>query len=709
MAGVEVGIDGRDERMTTDESGRFALSVPIGTYSLVAALPGFGSTRVDAVRVVADEVTPLEVVLQINVRAAESVVVSPGVVSLSRGTPVSVQVMTREQIDDLPVIAGDYPRAARLLPGITGADFSAQSNIRGGRPDEVLVLLDGLELIEPYHLRDFEDALTIVASDIVERTDIHSGGFPAWFGDRMSGVLDMTTVYPEADQRTTLSLSTLESGVASSGTLFGGRGGWLASGRLSTADWATDLVDIEEDPRFGDVFGKLAYRIADDQGLQLHWLQSADDFRHGETSEEGIEQRTRTDYQTYSGWLRHDALIGNDLSLESIAAIGRVSRDRGLTGESALGGGSVLDRRDLDWSSLSHRGTHLMSSRALIRWGGEVRRLDASYDYSSGEALGPAVDFRDRFHGNQIGLYLSGQLDLADRLTLEIGGRYDENEIVDDSHLSPRLSLACAVGSSSILRLSWGHYFQSQRAYELQVEDGERAFFPDELTEMGVASLDHAFAGGLELRLEAYAKEISDPRPRYENLFDPVSRFPEIEPDRVRIAPSRSRGYGAEILLRQRGERLDWMAGYAYSKIEDRIESGWVPRSYDQPHSVLLNATYRPGDRWTLGGSWTFHTGWPRTPVSIGTGPSGAPALEVGPLYGERFDDYSRLDLKVSRSWSLGSGELTLFAEVFNVLETQNVRGYDYDLESGEGGPTLSRDAELWLGTVPILGVEWAF
>jgi hypothetical protein len=265
------------------------------------------------------------------------------------------------------------------------------------------------------------------------------------------------------------------------------------------------------------------------------------------------------------------------------------------------------------------------------------------------------------------------------------------------------------VGSNSILRLSWGHYFQSQRAYELQVEDGERTFSPDELTEMGVASIDHAFGGGLQLRLEAYAKEIADPRPRYENVFDPVSRFPEIEPDRVRIAPSRSRAYGAEILLRQRRPRLDWMAGYAYSRIEDRIEDGDVPRSYDQPHSVLLNATYNAGGRWAFGGSWTFHTGWPRTPVSVGSGPSVAPGLEIGPLYSERFDDYSRLDVKISRSWGLGTGELTLFAEVFNVLETQNLRGYDYNVEIDAGGPMLSRDAEYWLGTVPILGVEWMF
>jgi hypothetical protein len=192
-------------------------------------------------------------------------------------------------------------------------------------------------------------------------------------------------------------------------------------------------------------------------------------------------------------------------------------------------------------------------------------------------------------------------------------------------------------------------------------------------------------------------------------VFDPVSRFPEIESDRVRIAPSRSRGYGAEILLRQRGKRLDWMAGYAYSRIEDRIEDGWIPRSYDQPNSVLLNATYPPWKHWVLGVSWTLHTGWPRTPVSVVTDPSGQPELEIGPLYGARFDDYSRLDLKVSRSWRLGSDDLRLSAEVFNVLGTENVRGWDYGVEIGDDGPMLSRDTELWLGTVPVIGVEWAF
>jgi hypothetical protein len=205
-------------------------------------------------------------------------------------------------------------------------------------------------------------------------------------------------------------------------------------------------------------------------------------------------------------------------------------------------------------------------------------------------------------------------------------------------------------------------------------------------------------------------------RPRFENLFDPFELLPEFAPDRVRVAADRAGARGLDLSLAlDRGGPIAWWAAYSRSRAEDRIDGRSVPRSRDQPHAFQFGLNLRRGDVWSLGLAGVYHTGWPTTPVEAVTveEPGGVTAVEPvpGPRNGARFPAYHRLDARASRHFRLGKGRLTVFAEVTNLYDRDNVCCVeDLTFEpQADGSLRAEREDGLWLQRVPTLGVAWEF
>lgn len=746
LAGVTVLLVDSGVARVTDREGRFGFpELGPGTHSLQARKQGFVIEQLAAVVEPDGASPPLEIVLQPAPLAGEEIVVHAGRVSLLRDDPVAAFALSREEIAALPQLAGDAFRALSLLPGTAGDDISAQMNVRGGRRDEVRVLLDGQELYEAYHLRELDGALAVVPTAALGSLDLTTGAFGVAHGDRMGGVLEMATRDP-GQRRLRLALGIIDAQAEAAGARAGL--GWLVSARRGQTEHATELFGRDENPVYWDVLGRADLRPSDRQALGARLLATGDrlDFVEVDGSETTAQD---TEYGTTYLWLTHQAVLGDRLFVDSALSGSRGDRDRRVVEDDSEKKLELRDVRHLDVIGVLQSWNLQAGERHFVSAGVEARRYEADFDYASfREFDSPLVVLRSepregvfafdrRIEDEHVGAHALDRFQPREDLTLEAGARFDRHGLAGESAWSPRASLAWRAGEATVLRLGWGRYHQSQRAYELMVEDGDPTVYPLERAEHWVAGVERIFAAGRRaplqaLRAEAYRRRIADPRPRYENLFEPFSPFPEGELDRFRFAPERSRADGIELSLRGAlGARSTWWLNYGWARSEDRLGGAWVPRLVDQRHTLNVDLATRLG-HWDVNLAWRFHTGRPTTAIALvppatggdddderpdgsgddddgegeddGEGSAGPPPTPVlGPLDGERLPDYHRLDLRLSRRWRLRSGELTFYVDVQNLYDRANVAGLDVEVDEGE----LVIAPEPWPGFFASAGIAF--
>jgi outer membrane receptor protein involved in Fe transport len=722
---------------TTDVDGRFLLTtVPAGVHTLEASCDGFWSETVESVTVgagqaadVSFQLAPLPVALdEIQVTAS---------VSILREQPTAAVALDRKEISELPHFGDDLYRAITVLPGTSGGDFSARFAVRGGLHDETLVTLDDQELMEPFHLKDFQGIFSIIDPEAIGGVELTPGGFTAKYGDRMTGVLDMVTRSPKAT-RAGVGIS-LTTAWANAGGLFsGGKGSWMVSARRGYLDFILKAVADDDDdgappsPRYWDAFGKIAYAPNPNHSLSLTVLLADDDLLFEEFDDDETVDVV-SGYTSSYLWLNHQAVLGGSSFVNTAAYVGEITVDRDFL---VIDDGDderfeLLDIREDRYFGLRQEWQHHIGKRHYLRWGFDLRTYDVSYDYAIDAVIEDPIDdprfypgvrvdsFQSAYEGEQYSVFVTDRVRLGQKLTAEVGVRYDKQTLTEDDQVSPRVNLLYNLSSKSALRLGWGNFYQSQRPYELRVEFGETDFQTAQRAEQVVVGYETEIGDRYLLKVDAYARRVSDPHRRWETIFDPFHPVPEIATDLALLAPEEVNAHGVEFYFASRmGRKFDWWLSYVYSSIEDVLHGVDTPRFLNQPHAMTGSVIWRPGPKWSLAGVLHYHTGWPATSVSAWPvqEPNGDWRLsyDVGPFYQEFLDDYIRLDLRASRTSRVGRrGALTFFIDIQNITDNDNLRGIaiaDPDYYWSEAtGLVITFPEEYWFPIIPSFGVSYEF
>lgn len=651
----------------------------------------------------------------------ENVVVTASRYSLSADVPDVHTFLTQTELAAMPRFADDALKAVHRLPGAASNGLSGLAHMRGGEENETQVIFDGLALYEPFHLRLLQSPTSVLDERVLDGMDVYAGGFTAEYGDRMSAVIDARSVHPAEDAYYELGLSTFHANALASQRFDAGRGQWLAAVRASNLDLTADLIDFNlGEPRYFDGYGRLDYAFSDSTRGSLHVLAAND--RVQVTNSAGTET-AEARYNNLYLWANLEHEWSPQLSGRALVSYTDVSSERdGVVDEPDNRSGEFDDQRDYGVASLKLDAS-FAGDRWLHRFGAELRSLRAKYDYTGNVTFAEGYPFPDspaatvvrslspHPSGNHYAAYFTSRFRATDRLTAEIGLRWDEETYSPeaDNEFGPRANLVWNLTPATRLRASWGRYRQFQGIEELQVEDGIDEFQRAQQSDHAILGIEHDFNDGYALRIEAYRKDYGRLRTRYENLFDPLSLAPELSWDRVAIAPQSGRADGAELLLTRKGSGpwSGWFS-YTWSKVEDRTDGLDTPRSWDQTNSVQGGVTWADASwKVTLAGS--YHTGWPVTPVHVVQDVAGQ-AVAVGPLNASRYADFATVDLRASRDFTVKYGSLNVFAEVTNVLDRDNPCCVDYEFETDDtGNIVIDRAFRDWLPLVPSFGVLWKF
>jgi outer membrane receptor protein involved in Fe transport len=99
-------------------------------------------------------------------------------------------------VEELPGTHEDMARSLQQLPGSAAGDYSARTNVRGSRDDETVFRFDGVTLIDPFHLKNFQALFSAIDPAVTEAVDIYTGDFPIEFGGSIGAVADITPRQP---------------------------------------------------------------------------------------------------------------------------------------------------------------------------------------------------------------------------------------------------------------------------------------------------------------------------------------------------------------------------------------------------------------------------------------------------------------------------------------------------------------------------------
>ena len=734
LAGANIEIMDQPLGAATDVNGKFLIAkLPAGVYSLKASMMGYGSKQIENVIITDDASVRVHFELADTLLSLQSIIVTPGYFSLMEKHPISSEALMAEDIRGFPQIGEDIHRAVTRLPGVTGNDLSAKFNIRGGAYDEVLVMLDGMELYDAFHLKDLDGFFSIIDVDAIRSIDMMTGAFPVEYGNHQSGVFDMRTVNPTSEtSKTSLAISFLNARFLNQGASANGKWQWLFLARKGYLDLLLKLLNPDDkvEPVYYDLLSKIQCSINSRHLISANVLASNDNVILTETHD-GLQFHSR--YGNLYGWVNWRAQFQSKLSAQSVLYYGRVSQEGKVQQtpmQDAEFEGEVKANKKFDFYGFKQDWNFELSKNMLLKWGFDVKQFSAGYDFyfSKPITIGHLNDneiynYQTTINkadpdGRQFGLYFADRIRFFNPFTMEIGIRYDHASWTEDKTISPRINMMYDISTRTALRIGWGKFYQTQGIHQLNAFDGDINFYPAELSEHRVVGIEHAFKNGLNLRFEAYQKKLSHIRPRYQNFrgftLNPIGA---IHDDRIRVEPEWGESNGFELYLKhERGAKLSWWASYSYALVRDMINGRLTPRDFDQRHTIYLDVTYHPSPKWRLNVAWQYHTGWPYTESIfhiVNQWSDGYIDYEwlPGPLNAGRLPDYHRLDLRITRIFYTSNGRISTFFEIRNLYNRQNIREYKYEYVGYQNGQHVAKrtGVETLLPMLPSFGISWEF
>lgn len=620
--------------------------------------------------------------------------------------------LTAQELNTTPALGGDAVRVVNRLPGMSSVGVSASPLVRGGAEDETLIRIDGVELIEPFHLADFQSIFSTVDDRTIESINFYSGGFPARYGNRMSGVMEISTHGAPHTRASEVGLSTYTAIANTRGHSDDERLWWLGSVRRGDLDPLTDRIDSRTgSPKYWDAYGSIGHALSRATYVTIGGLLSRDDVEFNDG-----EETAHSDIDNKYVWLRldhdHSSTSRSSTVLSFVDAQRRKRLNSPDNDEDSAG---FLDyQRDTkrltlrsDWS--------IAAGVAIIETGASVELARSKYVAAGlvdrgdmGVLLGrpalEALDTRTTVDGPAYGVYAAIDLPLTDTISIQPGLRFDAQHYDPrgaTNHVSPRLGVLWQPTPFVTARLTAGRFYQPEAIHEMQVTDGIDRFQAPQRADHFIAGLDIDPTERLSLRAEAYYKDYGDPKMRFENAFNPFVILPELEPDRVAVTANSARVRGFDFEGRyELATNLSAVLRYGYLDAEDRINQQWVSRRWSQRSTVNAIIAWH-GEATEFAAALTWHTGWySADPPPFTTGPMAVEDI----LNGTELAEYVSLDLRAARRFKFSRSEVTIYADLTNVFDRDNQAGIDYDAIAVPGGWTLLPDEEVLLPYIPSVG-----
>ena len=600
----------------------------------------------------------LNFMLETNTTLDEVVVESTRATVSARSPQMSVVELPVQQIKSIPTLFGeaDVLKAIQLLPGVqNGSEGSAGMYVRGGGPDENLLLLDGVPVYNVNHMMGF---FSVFNPDALKNVTLYKGSFPAHFGGRLSSVVDVRMKEGDMQQyHGNVSVGLISSKLNFEGPIVKDKLSFNLSFRRTYGDllikpalWIArrtenDMTKLKAGYYFYDFNGKLNWKISDKDRLYLSFYSGDDAIYFGVKYRDYAYDDTQYTDNMGLNWkwgnkvsaLRWNHVMSQQLFMDASINYTQYRHNLGMEIKEEAsylnyqnvvfnaynmayksGINDLTAKVDFDYTPLPNHEIRFGGSYTYHQFRPEVQSLKIT----SGEFDVDTIVGSSNVFAHETALYAEDNMTLGDIFRVNAGLHYSTFTVEGKTYQSVQPRLSTSVMLASNLSLKAGYAYMTQYVHLLS---NSSLSLPTDLwvpvTKNIVPMNAHQVSLGafyelprlFDISLEGYYKTM-------DNLVeykDGASFFGSSETWENKVCLGKGWAYGVEFLVqRSFGKTTGWV-GYTWAHAKrqfDRegmtINEGKVfPAKYDRRHDLSITVQHKFSDRFDLSGTWVFSSG----------------------------------------------------------------------------------------------------
>ncbi len=742
LIGATIYVEEIHQGTASNAYGFYSLTIPEGNYTLQVSFIGYETVK-QKIEATASKTISVSLI-ESTEQLAEVIVRGEAANANVERVEMGMATLPVKTIKKLPAFMGevDIIKTIQLLPGIqSGGEASSGLYVRGGGPDENLMLLDEAPVYNASHLMGF---FSVFNSDAIKDIQVYKSGIPAEYGGKGSSVIDIRQKDGNS-QRFGFEggIGNLSSRLTLEGPIIKDKWSFILAGRRTYYDVLGKAAGLEElqDNKlyFYDLNGKSNLIINNNNRIYISGYMGDDVFSMGES----IYMRWGNSTAT----ARWNHIFGDKIFMNISAIYSNYDYNLGVPGDNA---------DNFDWSSrirdynAKFDFTYFFNPNNTIKFGGNT----ILHHFRPGKVKteGENSMFSDmelaQYNALENALYISNEQKISDRFTVQYGLRLShfqqigegevniyqnpealkKNEIIETKeykkgdkigdafvHLEPRLGMKYTLGRHNSVKSSFNRMVQNlhlitntQSPTPLDIWLPTSTYIKPLIVDQVSVGYFHNLNNNMwEASLELYYKNMQNVLDYREGAELFLNNAIETE-----LLHGKGESKGLELLMKKSKGQLTGWVGYTWSKTSRKINGinngNWYPSSYDRTHDVSVVSNYELNSRWNFAANFVFATGSPISyPVAKYT-VQGNQIYEYSARNSNRIPDYHRLDISATYDFKKNENrrfKQSLNFSVYNVYGRRNA--YSITPEANEDNLNQTQFLRISIIGAPIPSVTY--
>ena len=642
LIGANILESRQQQGTTTNPYGFYSITLPAGETELSFSYLGY-TTRQYKLELSKD--TLINVLMQDNNQLEEVVIVSDKAEAGITATQMGAQEIPIAQIKNTPSILGeaDVMKTIQLMPGVqAGVEGSAGLYVRGGGPDQNLILLDGVPVYNVDHLFGF---FSVFTPEAVKKVTLFKSSFPARFGGRLSSVVDVRS--NDGDMKKyhgTLSVGLLSSKIQLEGPIIRDKTSFNISARRSYIDLIAKPFMPKDDKisyYFYDINAKINHKFSDRSRLFLNFYNGKDSyyFKTTDSSSSMYKDKMSLNWGNTIATARWNYIFNQKLFSNTTVAYNKYRMDANST---------VYTKTNLI-ESISESNYHSNYHSGICDWSYLIDfdynptpahhiKFGAGYlhhDFRPEVATSKIQEKEDgitkqdtlynsisnsTIQAHEVSAYIEDNFDIGSRLRMNVGLHLSMFRVQRRNYFSaqPRVSARYQLTRHTALKASYtkmSQYIHLLSSTPISMPTDLWVPVTSKIKPMQAHqySLGSYYTGltGWEFSVEGYYKQMRNVLEYKEG----VSFLGSSSGWENKVEMGKGRSMGIEFMAQKTtGKTTGWIA-YTLAKSDRKFAVGGInngerfPYKYDRRHNLSLVVNHKFSNRIDIGASWIFSTG----------------------------------------------------------------------------------------------------